>query len=259
MRAAKLVVVAGFSALALGGMVRFADWMLRDHRARLDAETSVADLKKRVAALQAVRCEPEPRGPEAQGARFALDEELALFRQADRLGLVEEVARSARTLTSRQQQRLAVAIVREARANNLDPRLVAALIHVESNFDSYAVSSTGALGLMQMLPSTGRAVSRERDEQLADARALFDYERNVTLGCTYLANLVRQFGRLDHALLAYNVGPNAARKLLAEGAAGQEALQGYAHKVLGEFARLADAGPLRTASRVVPSGAEAAQ
>src|SRR5262245_62109837 len=70
----------------------------------------------------------------------------AFYQEAERLGVLEAVKASG--LPVRQQRRLAVAIVREAQRNNLDPMLVIALIRCESSFNNYAVSGVGAMGLM---------------------------------------------------------------------------------------------------------------
>jgi soluble lytic murein transglycosylase-like protein len=85
-----------------------------------------------------------------------------------------------------------------ARQHQIEPRLVQAIITVESNFDPLAVSSTGAQGLMQLMPAT---VARY---QVANP---FDPRANVEGGIRYLKDLLQLFpGDLRRVLAAYNAG-----------------------------------------------------
>src|SRR5215470_8129671 len=162
--------------------------------------------------------------------------EKELYREAEALGIVREVTQSA--LPERQQRRIAIAIVRESRQNGLDPLLVVALIRSESSFDNYARSKVGALGLMQVMPETGRWIAALHGLRLAKKTHLFDSELNLEIGTAYLANLIRRFGGLDAALIAYNAGPSAARRILADRSAKARFLAGYPRKVVREFQRL---------------------
>jgi soluble lytic murein transglycosylase len=95
-------------------------------------------------------------------------------------------------------------IQREAKRNGLDPFLVAALIRQESRFEVDAVSSAGALGLMQLMPGTARYLARSR--RLSTQRIL-EPEVNVRLGTRYLAQLLQRFeGNLEQAVAGYNAG-----------------------------------------------------
>lgn len=96
-----------------------------------------------------------------------------------------------------------------ATANRLDPLLVQAVIWQESVFDPNAISRSGAIGLMQLMPETAEEIAMRLKMSSPD---LYDPETNIRLGTAYLADLIRQFGRLDLALAAYNAGPGAVRK-----------------------------------------------
>jgi hypothetical protein len=85
-----------------------------------------------------------------------------------------------------------------ASANGLPPALVKAVIATESNFDPKAVSSKGAQGLMQLMPTTADMLGV--DDPLVP-------EENVSGGTRYLRSLIDRYGRLAHALAAYNAGP----------------------------------------------------
>lgn len=114
-----------------------------------------------------------------------------------------------------QKTALARFIIREARAHNFDPFFILAVIFVESHLDTFAVSSKGALGLMQIMPRTGAAVYT--DIGLTDWKVsrLFDPFVNVKLGITYLDRLKRRFHyNVHHLLVAYNEGPSSLSRRL---------------------------------------------
>ena len=112
---------------------------------------------------------------------------------------------------------LARTIVAEAHRNALDPVLVMALIHVESRFNSFAVSPVGALGLMQILPSTGEEVATELGIPWHGTRTLFDPIVNVRLGVAYLRQLSTRYEDLTTALAAYNWGPGRIDRRIRRG------------------------------------------
>ncbi|MCS7041754.1 MAG: transglycosylase SLT domain-containing protein [Bryobacteraceae bacterium] len=100
------------------------------------------------------------------------------------------------------------AIEHHARRNGLDPLLVAALIRQESEFDPEAVSSSGAIGLMQVMPATGRQLGRKLKLGAVTARSLHRPAINLAIGTYYLARLLEQHkGHVEAALAAYNAGP----------------------------------------------------
>jgi soluble lytic murein transglycosylase-like protein len=105
----------------------------------------------------------------------------------------------------------------ESAKHNLDPILIAALIEVESGFQSLAVSPMGARGIMQIMPEVGKSIAREMgftEEAGSDAftpEHLDDPVLNIKLGIYYLYGLHKSFRSLNLALAAYNVGPTTMR------------------------------------------------
>lgn len=86
----------------------------------------------------------------------------------------------------------------EASRSNLDPELVLAVIHVESNFDRFAISRAGAQGLMQIMPFWLDEIGRPGDN-------LFHIRTNLKLGCAILRYyLEKEKGHLSRALARYN-------------------------------------------------------
>lgn len=165
-----------------------------------------------------------------------LEDEERWYGEAEALGIPDVLRQSA--LTERSQRRVAIAIVREAEANGLDPLLVVAVIRTESAFNAYAVSGVGAMGLMQMMPTTGSFLATQRGTTLRHRQTLFDAELNIELGTAYLASLLREFGTVEASLLAYNGGPAYARRLLRNAEARRRFAAGYPRDVTEEWRRL---------------------
>ncbi len=97
-------------------------------------------------------------------------------------------------------------VAEAARIYNLDPALIHAVIAAESNYDPNAVSPKGAVGLMQVLPTTGQRYG-------VGANELTRPEINIRTGARYLADLLRLFsGDLKLALAGYNAGENVVMR-----------------------------------------------
>ncbi len=88
-----------------------------------------------------------------------------------------------------------------------DPLFVAALIYSESSFRSQAISKTGAIGLMQLMPSTALQLANKRKLKNFKAQDLFNPSINLDFGCYFLNQLNEEFSNWDHVLIAYNAGP----------------------------------------------------
>ncbi|HLW75510.1 MAG TPA: transglycosylase SLT domain-containing protein [Bryobacteraceae bacterium] len=107
---------------------------------------------------------------------------------------------------------------RFARQNGLDPFLVAALIRQESEFNPKAVSPANARGLTQILPTTGRELSRRLRVRPYSTASLFQPAVNLELGTFYLKNMVDGLGgRWEVALAAYNAGLSRAHAWMTWG------------------------------------------
>ncbi len=109
-------------------------------------------------------------------------------------------------------------IERYARANELDPYLVAAVIRVESSFRAGAISPKGARGLMQIMPATGGWIASQLSIENFHAGRLFEVELNIKMGTWYLRHLIDQFaGNLEVAIAAYNGGRGNIKNWLDQG------------------------------------------
>ncbi|MEW5931284.1 MAG: transglycosylase SLT domain-containing protein [Gemmatimonadota bacterium] len=104
-------------------------------------------------------------------------------------------------------------ITAEARERGLDPFLVAALIRQESTFKARISSGVGAMGLMQVMPETGRRLAEASDIRRWDPEILYNPEINVHLGVRYLADQMRRYrGSLPSVFSAYNAGPTRVER-----------------------------------------------
>ena len=97
------------------------------------------------------------------------------------------------------------ALRREAAKNDFDPMFAAGLIRQESTFQADAVSPKNAIGLMQVLPKTGKLLAKQLKVRYTKNK-LFEPDFNIEVGMAYIANLVREMGGFEYAAAAYNAG-----------------------------------------------------
>ncbi len=106
----------------------------------------------------------------------------------------------------------------DAQAQGLDPYLVTSLVRQESEFNPGAVSRANAYGLMQLLPSTGKQMAKQRGERHFNTNELFDPSENLRLGTAYLRQNIDHYGgQVEYALAAYNAGDGPVRQWIASG------------------------------------------
>jgi soluble lytic murein transglycosylase len=99
----------------------------------------------------------------------------------------------------------------------LDPAVALGIMRQESNFDTAAVSPSGARGLMQLMPATAEAVARQLDIDESEAALTTDPDLNMRLGSGYLRQMLEIFdGSLPLAVAAYNAGPRRVQEWLAQ-------------------------------------------
>jgi len=106
-------------------------------------------------------------------------------------------------------------IITYSRLNGLDPRFVASIIKNESRFKPSATSPRGALGLMQIMPDTGRWASEQMGFDRFDLDMLRDPATNIMIGTWYLSELRHEFGgNFVLVVAAYNAGRGRVREWL---------------------------------------------
>ncbi|MES4785483.1 MAG: hypothetical protein C4294_06325, partial [Nitrospiraceae bacterium] len=112
---------------------------------------------------------------------------------------------------------------------SVDPFLAAAIIREESQYDIQALSRVGAIGLMQVMPTTAQAMAKKIGASDVMREDLFDQETNIRFGVKYLEQLLQQFsGNIIHAVAAYNAGPQVVSSWI----------QKYGEKEPDEFVEL---------------------
>ena len=106
-------------------------------------------------------------------------------------------------------------IRREAAKNNFDPMLAAGLMRQESTFQADALSSQDAIGLMQVIPKTGRLLAKQLRVRFSPAK-LFQPDYNIQLGMLYISGLVKLTGAPAYALAAFDAGEDRIAAWKAE-------------------------------------------
>ena len=107
----------------------------------------------------------------------------------------------------------------------IDSKLVKAVVQQESGFNPTAKSKAGALGLMQLMPSTAKGLG---------VNDPLDAKQNIEGGCKYIKSLLNRFdGNIILALAAYNAGPNAVKKY--DGVPPYKETQNYVKSILKNY------------------------
>lgn len=122
--------------------------------------------------------------------------------------ILKLILRFSDDISSSQAQELAKLIIEECDNYEMDPSLILAIIQVESNFSPMAVSGKGAIGLMQVMPSTGEYLAEKLGISISGKKELHDPFLNVRLGIYYLSLLEDRFDNTEDALFAYYYGPS---------------------------------------------------
>ena len=168
------------------------------------------------------------------------DRILLEFEPSERGDIYRFILKVDTDLTDDEEVALARIIYDESQKYDCDPKLVLAVIMVESSFDSKAISHKGARGLMQLLPYVARAMADEVGIEWSEETIIYDPEVNVRLGLYYLSRLILDFKDIRIALAAYNFGPTYIKERMK---AGNPLPVQYADKVLHHYERLSQKEP----------------
>ncbi|NIT13959.1 MAG: transglycosylase SLT domain-containing protein [Candidatus Dadabacteria bacterium] len=126
---------------------------------------------------------------------------------------------------------LAELIKKECKRYNLNPYLVLAIIKVESSFNPMAVSSRGAVGLMQVMPETAMYIAPKKGINIVDESIIADPLVNVELGIYYFYKLLKRYNKLESALFAYNYGPGRFETIISK-EDSEAVVPSYVNKVI---------------------------
>jgi soluble lytic murein transglycosylase len=122
----------------------------------------------------------------------------------------------------------------ESMRNNVDYRLVLALIKTESNFRQDAVSERGARGLLQIRPGVAKDIAEKAGIGWRGKETLDQPEENIKIGVQIFSKLIEDFESIDMALHAYHVGPTKLREIHAK---EKTPRKHYLNLVLDEYNR----------------------
>lgn len=128
-------------------------------------------------------------------------------------------------------------IYAESMFYDYDPEFIMAVMAKESSFYNWSKSRKGALGLMQILPNTGRAIAKEKNISWDGKKTLYDPALNIKLGTHYLASLHKRFGEIEIALTAYNYGSARVARMQRR---DQKLPKGYSRRIMETYQEFMD-------------------
>ncbi len=135
-------------------------------------------------------------------------------------------------LSEEKEIAIAELIYAESLVYDYDPELIMAVMAKESSFYNWSKLRKGALGLMQILPNTGRALAKEKNIPWDGNKTLYDPALNIQLGTHYLASLHKRFGEIEIALTAYNYGPTRVASMQRR---DQKLPKSYSRRILNTY------------------------
>jgi len=141
--------------------------------------------------------------PDTREAKVSLED---LRKETD---ILKYVLKFSSQISYSDALRLSKLIKEECENYGLDPFLILAVIEVESEFAPKAISPSGAIGLMQIMPETAEFVAGELGVSINGAKALYNPLINVRFGIYYISFLINRSKSIEWALAAYRDGPNS--------------------------------------------------
>ncbi|MFZ3231545.1 MAG: lytic transglycosylase domain-containing protein [Pseudobdellovibrio sp.] len=111
-------------------------------------------------------------------------------------------------------EKITKAILSEANHYNIDPVFIASIIRTESAFNPRAIGTSGEIGLMQLMPNTGKYIAHKINMKFYGAKTLRDPVKNIKLGAAYFNYLREKFdNKANRYIPAYNMGPGKIAKV----------------------------------------------
>ena len=151
--------------------------------------------------------------------------------------LYRAIAECRSALREEERWKIADAIESNARRHGYDPLFVQAMVETESMCLPTAKSPMGALGLIQVKPSTARAIAEKVGLTWSGSKSLLDPDFNVNVGLAYLNQLGEQFDDPHAAIAAYNLGPRRVEKMNGDRVKKSR----YVREILHRYEQLLDA------------------
>lgn len=160
---------------------------------------------------------------------------LAVLDRREKLEIAKAINSYNSNLNEESTISFALRICEESKKYEIDWKLVLAIIQAESEFEVYARSHKGAIGLMQVRPNTAKWVSSRLGIKYRGLDSLYDPDYNISLGMHYLDLMRKKYSNIEEALVAYNRGPAGLEREMEN---NSDLPAGYIEKVMGYYREL---------------------
>ena len=145
------------------------------------------------------------------------DQEKKIEELQEKVKILDIIQKNQIGFTKDEVGNLTNVVYEESHRYSIDPMLIIAMIISESTFKNHQISNMGALGLMQIKPSTGRLIAAKWGIDYPRDASLNDPDLNVRLGTAYLFELIMKFKDIGQAITAYKIGETVTMEYVGWG------------------------------------------
>lgn len=209
-----LISVAFFTMLGLSFMYQQATGIVR---AKLLWVNQKVKVDRQTNAGKDARAPNEITAEKASFLRSVVAKSLTTEEQDKMVEIAKAISVCSSSLDEGDIASFANVVRKESKKYGYDWELILAIIRTESQFNVRAISNKGAIGLMQVMPSTAKWLSSQLGLEYGGLNSLYDPEYNVKLGTHYLHMMHQKFGDIEKAIAAYNRGPTGLVRYLNQG------------------------------------------
>lgn len=220
------LLALAFTQKSYADNISFADAVKMSRLKNSQTKNSKSNVSAKVSFAQAVKLQKQKTQIKPGFARLASFNEnvdSSYTNSSDSNSLKSFILKRNPNVSNAMAEQIVSEVTKHCYKHSIEPKLIIALMTIESNFNRTAVSPVGAMGLGQLMPGTAG------DLGVNDA---FNISQNIKGTVNYLSQLLKTFnGNLELSLASYNMGPNAVKKSIENNSDIPSSVKDYVYNI----------------------------